>query len=114
VLDPFLDNKLWVCGTGGGVFEVTTGPATGVNTNEVILNGALKAFTANEILQVTWSGNYTTQNLTIFDMMGRAIQQQAIPDGQQEAQILIPKLAKGIYLLQLNTKQGTQTIKISI
>jgi hypothetical protein len=113
VLDPFVDNKIWVCGTGGWVFEVTT-PAAGVDTQELNLDSALKVYVANESLQVTWSGNYTAQNITIFDTMGRVILQQSIPDAQQEAQFLIPNLTKGIYLLQLNTKEGIQTIKISI
>jgi hypothetical protein len=113
VIDPLDNNKIW---TGDyyafGVYEITTN--TVAAKDMLPLLAELKAYQNNQELLVSWSGIYTKQQISLFDMNGRAIAQTTLNDGEQVTQFTVTDFPSGIYALRLSSKEGEQTIKIAI
>jgi photosystem II stability/assembly factor-like uncharacterized protein len=111
------DSVCYAVGRYQYIYKTTNGggPLIGVGIKE---NKEEKAFTvypnpANNLLTIKWSEELAYPvELRISDVSGRIVMQQQITNATQELQLNIAALENGLYLLKLQTEQGTQTAKI--
>ena len=62
---------------------------------------------ANDVINIKAPSNIQIQNAVIYDVLGKATNVQVV-----NGQINVGELARGVYILNLNTSAGTLTQKV--
>lgn len=130
------DNNLYI----GGRTHSQTGIATAgalIEDAEVLVNGQYggpflakfvprKSSSANDfekkmfniypnpttdVLNITSSSSENITGIIVYDITGKTLQQQAFEISNNQQQIDVSQLVKGLYMIEISTNKHTQTVK---
>lgn len=109
------NDKFYLCVmsllTTGGCMSCDSIPYSMAGLNEDILNFNLSPNPANEVLKI--KGDFSIESVSIIDVTGSMIlSKEMIPT--KELEIAVDDLPNGIYLLRIETSEGTSLKRFSV
>lgn len=109
------NDKFYLCVmsllTTGGCMSCDSIPYSMAGLNEDILNFNLSPNPANDLIKI--KGDYSIESVSIIDVTGSMIQsKEMIPT--KELEIVVDDLPNGIYLLRIETSEGTSLKRFSV
>lgn len=109
------NDKFYLCVmsllTTGGCMSCDSIPYSMAGLNEDILNFNLSPNPANDLIKI--KGDYSIESVSIIDVTGSMIQSKEMIS-TKELEIAVDDLPNGIYLLRVETTEGTSLKRFSV
>lgn len=109
------NDKFYLCVmsllTTGGCMSCDSIPYSMAGLNEDMLNFNLSPNPANDLIKI--KGDYSIESVSIIDVTGSMIQSKEMIS-TKELEIAVDDLPNGIYLLRIETSEGTSLKRFSV
>src|SRR5690606_13513081 len=106
------DAQVPVNGQYGGPFLAKFVPRKSSSANDCekkIFN--IYPYPSTDVLNITSTSTDNISGIIIYDMTGKMLHEQAFETSNNQQQIDVSQLAKGIYMIEISTSKNTQAVK---
>ncbi len=106
-----LDDEAFTLGIDGWIYKLDDMELSSVEDSENSVNITIDPNPVNDILQITANSDILIETLTIYDLLGNRLIQQAVNNSDNNFKINCSTLATGTYMIVAQTKNGNTTNK---